>query len=1375
MNTNLIIGSGGGGKGGGSHTPVESPDTLKSQSFAEVVDLLCEGEIVGLVDGIKSIYINDTPIQNSDGTFNYEESGFQYYFRTGTQDQEYIPGFEVPQAEIPVGREVKFSSPVTETVVTSAEENVDFVRVTIDIPALVHYADNGDTNGSEVQFNIDIIKNGLGNSPISAVKRTVIGKTTSNYQLSYLIELPRTPGMANEFFAIKVTKLTKDSTTLKLQNTLKFSSFTKVSNTKMRYPNSALCAMRMASSQFNSIPKRGYHVKLLKVKIPSNYNPETREYTGIWDGTFDYAWTNNPAWCYYDLITNERYGLGEYISEDLVDKWSLYTIAQYCDQSVPTGFKTTEGTDILEPRFTLNTYIQERQEAIKLLYDIASAFRGMIYWTNGTLHTEQDSSSSTPTLQFTNSNVVGGTFTYSGASKKVVHTAALVTWNDPQALYQQKIEYVEDRLGIERYGYNPSEIIAFGCTSRGQAVRAGNWLLYTERVESNIVSFSAGLDSVYCTPGTIIKVFDEALVGVEYSGRIVSSLTNTISLDREVTLATGQTYSVRLSTHNPNYSPTDEITASDQIGTNPSYYTQTFTITNIPGSYETLTLSGVPTNLLVGATWSIYSTSLNEKLYRVVSLKESDSIGVYEISAMLHNPDKFAFIENNIQLEERTYSTLSALPEAVSLESIVSSSGTYRDSSDILRTSLTVGFSAALYASSYTLEIKRNSGNWVEVYTKKAELNYTFYDLSANEEYAIKITPFNIIGKSGPSTIAHGFTIEHTTEAVGNSMVANFRSTLRPTDLLLEWDAYPSIELVTYTISKGASYETSSVVYSGITSRSQAITENTVGTYTYWIIAVFNSGDYTNPTILDIHITAPLPVVDVRSSGELNQNSLGWEFQETKVGTLETEIWSASTNNRTSATKLISLAYPTSTYTHTELGSEQTVYYWLRVKDTRGNTSIYYPFSEDKGLKVTTRIGTPEVLGLIAGSITSSELHADLNETLDSVDEAVFGIDGVTDGLIGTYSVKIDSGGKVAGYGLYNDATTSRFIVSANEFAVTTPDSSLDLIARNTTYAVGKCVRVSDLAYKHLMLVCKGAGTSHSSTNISLAGKVLGNLVFDNNVTWQVASRVPISVFALGTSVDQTTVYPGVYIDGATILNATINSAQIVDAAITNAKIGNYITSSNFDGNIVNDVITTQGTAGWGIDKAGNAYFTNATISGQITVGMGSIVPYSYVQSGPPADATRNVYRGVWSSGISYVVGDSVIHQGYGWSCIVATNSIEPPVYPVTSNANWVLAAVKGEDGIDYDVIIESSNGIIFRVGGGQQTTLKARVFRNGVEVTDEITPSKFKWTRTSIIPQGAPYDDASWNALYGAGYKQILVSVDDVHSRATFHCEISS
>lgn len=617
MNQVIGAGGGGGGKGGGGstsgHVPVESPDSLRSRQYARVIDLVSEGEIVGLVDGLKSVYLDGTPVQNADGSMNF--SGVTLASRTGTQAQPYIAGFPAVENEVAVGAEVKASAAVTRTITTP---NANAARVTVSIPRLSYQnPSNGDLGGTSVQIAIDVQSNGGGF--IQVKSDTITGKTTGKYQRAYRVELTG-PGP----WDVRVRRLTADSTQSNLANETWWDSYTEIIDAKLRYPNSALCALQVDAEQFRAIPRRGYDIKGLIVKVPVNYDPATRVYSGVWDGTFKLAWTDNPAWCFYDLLTAERYGLGAYIDATQIDRWGLYDIGRYCDELVPDGFGGTE------PRFTCNLYLQAREEAYKVIQNMASIFRGIAWWQAGAIMVSADKPTD-PSMLFTAANVSDGKFSYSGSARKARHTVALVSWNDPADQYRQKIEYVENEAGIALYGVRETEVLAFGCTSRGQAHRLGKWLLWSEIHETETETHGAGLDGVYLAPGAVYQTQDANRAGKRFGGRLLAATASAVTLDAPVEIEVGKTYA--LSCVMPDGTLESRAVASSA------------------GVTDTLALAlpftAAPQAMSV---WVLAANDLVPERWRLVSVAES-APGKLEISGLAYNPQKFAAVEQGILLQ----------------------------------------------------------------------------------------------------------------------------------------------------------------------------------------------------------------------------------------------------------------------------------------------------------------------------------------------------------------------------------------------------------------------------------------------------------------------------------------------------------------------------------------------------------------------------------------------------------------------------------------------------------------------------------------------------------------------------------------------------
>lgn len=605
---------------------------LRSKAYAKIVDLVCEGEIEGLVDGLKSVYLNETPVENADGSLNFENLHIET--REGTNDQGYIEGYDSVENTVTVGAEVTQSLPIIRRITNSG---VNAAKVIIQIPALYQQGETG-LNGYSVTFKIDVQANGGGY--VNLIEKTISGKTANAYERMFRINLT-----GDAPWDIKVTRVTDDVFALDLQNKIYFKSYTEVIDSKLRYPNSALIALKINAAQFQNIPTRAYDLKLLKVKIPSNYNPLTRVYTGAWDGLFktDKEWTDNPAWVYYDLLTNSRYGLGEFVDASQVDKWALYEIAQYCDEEVDDGYGG------FEPRFTCNLYLQSQEEAYKVLNDLTTVFRGLAYWSAGGVTAIQDAPRDAEYL-FTNANVVDGVFNYQGASSKAKHTVALVAYNDAEAFYKQSIEYVEDPVAIQEFGIISTDVYAVGCTSRGQANRLGKWILYSEQYESKILNFKTGTEAAILRPGMVIQVADELVAGNRIGGRIAAATSSSVTLDDDYDLAvTGGTISVML--------PSGVVETKDIVS-------KSGRVIGINGAF-----SVTPVNPSV---WMISTESLEVQTFRVLTVAESKE-GTYEVTAMAHDSRKYDAIEQDLVLEPRDFTNLNPIPAVPSNLSVTES------------------------------------------------------------------------------------------------------------------------------------------------------------------------------------------------------------------------------------------------------------------------------------------------------------------------------------------------------------------------------------------------------------------------------------------------------------------------------------------------------------------------------------------------------------------------------------------------------------------------------------------------------------------------------------------------------------------------------
>ena len=620
------------GKGSSKgHTPREAKDNLKSTQLLSVIDAISEGPVEGPVEGLKSVLLNSTPVLDTEGNTNI--SGVTVVFRAGEQEQTPPEGFESSGSETVLGTEVKYDTPITRTI-TSA--NIDRLRFTFGVQALVETTSKGDRNPSEVRLLVQIQRNG---GWVTEKDITIKGKTTSQYLASVVVgNLPPRP------FNIRMRRMTPDSTTDQLQNKTLWSSYTEIIDVKQCYPNTALVGVQVDSEQFGSQQvSRNYHLRGRILQVPSNYNPQMRQYSGIWDGTFKPAYSNNMAWCLWDMLTHPRYGMGKRLGAADVDKWALYVIGQNCDQSVPDGFGGTE------PRITCNAYLTTQRKAWDVLSDFCSAMRCMPVWNGQTLTFVQDRPSD-KVWTYNRSNVVmpddGAPFRYSFSALKDRHNAVEVNWIDPDNGWETATELVEDTQAIARYGRNVTKMDAFGCTSRGQAHRAGLWLIKTELLETQTVDFSVGAEGLRHVPGDVIEICDDDYAGIRTGGRVlaVNSQTRTLTLDREITLPS---------------SGTTLISLVDGQGSPVSVEVQSVT------DGVKVKVSRVPDGVAEYSVWGLKLPTLRQRLFRCVSIRENDD-GTYAITAVQHVPEKEAIVDNGAHFDGDQSGTVNGVtPPAV--------------------------------------------------------------------------------------------------------------------------------------------------------------------------------------------------------------------------------------------------------------------------------------------------------------------------------------------------------------------------------------------------------------------------------------------------------------------------------------------------------------------------------------------------------------------------------------------------------------------------------------------------------------------------------------------------------------------------------------
>ena len=670
MANNIIKGR----KGGGSkqRTPTEQPDDLQSVAKAKILLALGEGEFAGGLTG-KDIYLDGTPLENADGSQNF--SGVSWEFRPGTQAQTYIQGIPGTENEISVGTEVSSKTAWTHTFTNT---QLSAVRVRLKWPSLMKQEDDGDVVGNTVKYAIDLQTDG--GAWQTVLETAVTGKTTSGYERSHRIDLPH----AGSTWTLRLRKISPDANSVKVGDVMTLQSYTEVIDAKLRYPNTALLYIEFDSSQFNgSIPQISCEPRGRVIRVPDNYNPETREYTGVWTGGFKWAWTDNPAWIYYDIVTADRFGLGNRLSSANISKWTLYQIAQYCDQLVPDG----RGGDGMEPRYTCNVYVQERNDAYTVLRDFAAIFRGMTCWNGEQIVVQADMPRDVD-FTYTRANIIGKP-RYSSSSSQVRYTNALVSWSDPDNAYADAMEPAFIPELVSRYSFNQLELTAIGCTRQSEAHRKGLWGILTNN-KDRVVEFDVGLDGRIPQPGYIIALADELLAGRVNGGRISAVNGRVITLDRDVDAKPGDRLQLNL----------------------PSGISQSRTIQAVNGRRQITVTTAYSETPERECVWAVESDDLFLQQYRVTGVKEN-SDATLTITGVAHDPDKFARIDTGAIIDQRPVSVLPAGNQSPPDDIVITSRSVVNQGISV--ETMQVNWSAVSGAIAYEAQWRRNDGNWINV------------------------------------------------------------------------------------------------------------------------------------------------------------------------------------------------------------------------------------------------------------------------------------------------------------------------------------------------------------------------------------------------------------------------------------------------------------------------------------------------------------------------------------------------------------------------------------------------------------------------------------------------------------------------------------
>jgi len=872
--TALVAGSGGGGgKGGGgqSYNSVTVRDGLDSTQYAKVIDLISEGEILGLKNGHKSIYINNTPLQNADGSYNFQDVAV--YTTTGTQNQAAIPINNAIVSEFTVNTAVLNGLPVIRTI---TNPNVDAVRVTISIPQLQGFTNQGDIIGASVQLQISVQFAGGGFTPV--IDDTITGRTGDLYQKDYIVYLTGS-GPAD----IRVARITEDSTDPKLTNGFSWSAYTEITIAKLRYPNSALVGLRINAQQFSSIPSRSYLVRGVKVKIPSNATVDQNNgrliYSGVWNGTFGAAaWTSDPAMILLDLLTSTRYGFGDHIKLDQLDKWSFYSASQYASQLVDSGHRATDGSIIYEPRFSCNVNIQNAEDAYKLINNLCSVMRCMPYWGGGTFTISQDRPTD-PSYLLTSANTGEGGVNYQNSSQKTRPTVAVVSYLD-LGYYDPVLgkwidgsreiayEAVEDAAAITKYGVVTTQLTGFGCTSRGQATRVGRWLLYEEQ-NSEIATTSVDLVAgTILRPGTVVSNADTLKAGSRRGGRIISATASAITADSTEGLTTAN-------------SPTLSVILLD--GT-----VQVRPVVSVVGSVINVSpaFSSAPNP---SSIWVFESSDLLSSTWRVLGVTEQDDGVSYGTTMVKYDATKYSYIENGTPLQPRDITNLNSLPAAP--VNLTFKEGLYTYQAQV-RTKMIASWKPVPGVSLYEVRWRKDSGNWSVA--KQPSVDFEILNITPGL-FEFKIYSLNAAGKS--STTALSGSVTALGKTAPPSDVESFTATLDPSvGITLSWPAVTDLDLQGYEIWQGSSWGVGTRL--GVfNATSKKLGLPGAGTTTFWIKALDTSGSYSvNAISASVTITgATTPTTSGSFGGE--NFTLAWSAINGSLSTAVYEVRYGTTSS----------------------------------------------------------------------------------------------------------------------------------------------------------------------------------------------------------------------------------------------------------------------------------------------------------------------------------------------------------------------------------------------------------------------------------------------------------------------------------------------
>ncbi|MFP8626939.1 host specificity protein J [Enterobacter cloacae] len=1158
MTTTIIKGRGKGGSNQ-TRTPVEAPDSIQSIARAKVLIALGEGEFAGGLDG-KNIFLGDsssyTPLQNADGSYNF--NNVKYEFRSGTQDQDYIQGFPGIENELQVSYELKQAVPYVRAV---SNTQLSALRIRLGWPTLLLQKNNGDKVGTRVEYAIDLSVDG---GPYeTVVNGAVDDKTTSLYERSHRVNLPK----ASTGWQLRVRRITPDSTSVNIVDTMRVVAVTEIIDAKLRYVNTALLYVEFDAKQFpNGIPQVVCNPKGRIIRVPDTYDPETRTYSGTWEGVFKWAWTDNPAWIYYDIILNERFGLGQRIDATQIDKWELYRIAQYCDQLVPDG-KGGSGT---EPRFRCNVYIQDRNDAWTVLRDLAGIFRGMTYWGDNKMYVLADMPRDVWHI-YNHASVVEGKFTFADPSETTRNTAALVNWSDPANHYKDTPEPVYDNDLAMRFDYRQLEMTAIGCTRQSEANRRGRWALLTNGI-GEVVTFSTGMDVP--PVGEVIGVAANELAGRTIGGRVSAVNGRNITLDRAADVKAGNRLFLNL----------------------PSGTAQARTVQAVNGNTVTVTTPYSETPE-AECNWGVDSDDLFIALFRVTGTRDNND-GTFEVTGTTYNPDIYSAVDTGARLDERPVSVIPPGVQAPPGNIVVDSYSTVNQ--NIAITTMRVAWDAVQGAVAYEAEWRRDSGNWISV-TRTSSLGFEVQGIYSGR-YLVRVRAVNasdvssvwatspevnLTGKVGNPPKPVGFIASENVVfgiELNWGFPANTDDTLKTEiqysltgtedDAMLLADVpYPQRKYQQMGLKAGQIFWY----------RAQLVdrTGNESG-YTGWVRgqASIDVSDITDVILEDIKGSETFKdlienAVDtnekiagmaddiLQANNELEQQALKIAQNAQDIGQVQTDVKELTSNVGDVSSSLSQLEQTVAT-ADTALGQ--------RID----NISVSMDGMAG-GVKNSAIAIIQNGLAQVAARKTLSASVAGNSAQLDRIDEVIVNEKEATSRSL--LNLQTDVNGNKASINSLNQT------FSDYQQAMATQVNSITATVNGHTAAITTNAQAianvnGDLEAMYSIKVGLSSNGQYYAAGMGIGventpGGMQSQVIF-------LADR-----FAVTHQAGAQVTLPFVIQNGQTIIRDTV----IGDGTIGNTKIGNYIQSSTWDG---------TGNVGWHINKSGYAVFNNVTVRGMV-------------------------------------------------------------------------------------------------------------------------------------------------------------------------------